>query len=190
MRVHNRVSNTSVEGPGQRFAIWTQGCNIKCPGCFNTQAQDLNAGVIIPENMLAIEIANAVDKYGITGVTIAGGEPLLQPDALDALLTLVSLTLPSLDIMLYTGFEIAKINKDSKLLNVCRKADLLISEPYVQALSPDTRRWVGSSNQILTLYNNSFCNKYFPWPKANKSCEIIIGDSSCNIIGSAYTLGE
>lgn len=188
MRIHNKITNTSVEGPGKRYAIWTQGCDIICPGCFNVKAQEINAGEIISPNTLAIEIAHAAEKHNITGVTIAGGEPLLQPDELDALLTLINLTMPRLDIMLYTGHKLADIKENERLYNICRKASLLISEPFILSESPDNlRAWVGSKNQILTLFDMKFRDRYFPWPKANKNLEIIIGqDLDYVIIGNAY----
>jgi len=184
MRIHAIVPCTEVEGPGRRFAIWTQGCDILCPGCFNTQAQSITGGYDMSIDEIMQRILLGADKHYLTGVTIAGGEPLLQVLELDALLTRIKRT--NLNIMLYTGRKLAEISWP--ISDVIRKADILISEPFVKSLAPDSRRWVGSTNQIISFFNESLKEKLTPWPLEDHKSEIIIGDDDITICGNAVDL--
>ena len=68
-----------VDGPGNRFALFLQGCNFDCKGCHNPQTiplESIHARTVTPESMLD-EIKRAVPH--ISGVTVSGGEATLQP---------------------------------------------------------------------------------------------------------------
>lgn len=78
-RIHSFESLGAVDGPGIRFIIFMQGCTLKCKYCQNRDTWDINGG----EEYEVDEILNKILKYKnyITpggGVTISGGEPLLQ----------------------------------------------------------------------------------------------------------------
>lgn len=86
-RIHSFESLGAVDGPGVRFVIFMQGCSLQCKYCQNRDTWDLHAG-----NVYTVEeIVQKVLKYKnyITpngGVTISGGEPLLQLTFLSELL--------------------------------------------------------------------------------------------------------
>lgn len=82
-RIHSFESLGAVDGPGIRFIIFTQGCSLKCKYCQNRDTWDINGG----KEYDCDEIVEKVLKYKnyITpdgGVTVSGGEPLLQVDFL------------------------------------------------------------------------------------------------------------
>ncbi|MBO5476805.1 MAG: pyruvate formate lyase-activating protein [Clostridia bacterium] len=86
-RIHSFESLGAVDGPGIRFVIFMQGCSLKCKYCQNRDTWDINAGT----EYTVEEIYNKVMRYKnyITpngGVTISGGEPLLQAEFLVELL--------------------------------------------------------------------------------------------------------
>ena len=79
-RIHSIESFGTVDGPGIRFVIFMQGCCLKCKYCHNRDTWNLDAG-----NLLSIdEIVEKIKKYTSYilpsggGVTLTGGEPLLQ----------------------------------------------------------------------------------------------------------------
>ena len=78
--IHSFESFGAVDGPGIRFVIFTQGCNLKCKYCHNRDTWDINGG----EEKTLEEIVEKIKNYKnyITisggGVTVTGGEPLLQ----------------------------------------------------------------------------------------------------------------
>lgn len=83
-RIHSFETFGTVDGPGIRFVVFMQGCHLKCKYCHNRDTWDINAG----DNISVNELVNKIEKY-ITyfkasngGVTISGGEPLLQIDFL------------------------------------------------------------------------------------------------------------
>jgi anaerobic ribonucleoside-triphosphate reductase activating protein len=185
MRIHKIIENTLVEGPGKRTCIWTQGCNTKCPGCFNTQAQDLDGG----EEMTPHEIVSklAMNKE-ISGVTIAGGEPLLQVHELRVLLQHIRYVTPHLNIILYSGYDFEKIRQNREWFETVKLADVLIAGPFIQSQSPDPRRWVGSKNQDTIFFTDALRAQLTPWPKEDFKAELVISADSIEILGNAVDI--
>ena len=79
-RIHSIESFGTVDGPGIRFVIFMQGCMLKCKYCHNRDTWDLNGG-----NLISVEeLLNRIERYkeyilpSGGGVTVTGGEPLLQ----------------------------------------------------------------------------------------------------------------
>lgn len=80
-KIHSIESFGTVDGPGIRFVLFLQGCSLKCKYCHNRDTWDINSGEYksldeIFEKILKYK--NYIYKNG--GVTITGGEPLLQAD--------------------------------------------------------------------------------------------------------------
>ena len=79
-RIHSMESFGTVDGPGIRFVLFLQGCSLKCKYCHNRDTWDINGG----EEKTLEEIVEKIKNYKnyITisggGVTVTGGEPLLQ----------------------------------------------------------------------------------------------------------------
>ena len=78
-KVHSIESFGTVDGPGIRFVLFLQGCSLKCKYCHNRDTWDINGG----EYKSLEEIYNKVVRYKNYiykngGVTVTGGEPLLQ----------------------------------------------------------------------------------------------------------------
>lgn len=80
-RIHSTESLGAVDGPGLRFIIFMQGCLLKCKYCHNRDTWELNKGnkKTVDECFQEIlKYKNYIQSSG--GVTISGGEPLLQAD--------------------------------------------------------------------------------------------------------------
>ena len=88
-RIHSFESFGAVDGPGIRFIIFTQGCNLKCKYCQNRDTWDVSTGETYTVKQLLDKIENYKEYMQVSGggVTVSGGEPLLQPDFLIALFT-------------------------------------------------------------------------------------------------------
>lgn len=79
-KLHSIETFGTVDGPGVRFVVFLQGCHLECKYCHNRDTWDINGGTYISVPELISQI-NRYKTY-ITpngGVTISGGEPLLQP---------------------------------------------------------------------------------------------------------------
>ncbi len=95
------VENTEAEGPGRRFAVWTQGCSIRCEGCCNPHLFAERGG----KPMEVIALLEQISKTaGIEGLTMLGGEPFDQPDALAELCAGVRAL--DLSVMVFSGFTL------------------------------------------------------------------------------------
>lgn len=87
-KIHSLESFGSADGPGVRFVVFLQGCGMRCLYCHNADTWRQDGGVW----MTADEVLDKAERYraywGETGgITVSGGEPLLQIDFLQALLS-------------------------------------------------------------------------------------------------------
>ncbi len=78
-KIHSFESFGTVDGPGIRYVIFLQGCHLKCKYCHNRDTWDINGGYYSSLD----EILNKIENYKNYimpngGVTVTGGEPLLQ----------------------------------------------------------------------------------------------------------------
>lgn len=79
MRVHSIQSLGTLDGPGVRFVVFTQGCHLRCKCCHNPDTWDTAQGKdFTPEELTdrAVRYKEYFGKDG--GITVSGGEPLLQ----------------------------------------------------------------------------------------------------------------
>lgn len=78
-RIHSLESCGTVDGPGLRFVVFTQGCPLRCLYCHNPDCRNYHDGreVTVEEIMAEIRKYRSFLRNG--GVTISGGEPLMQP---------------------------------------------------------------------------------------------------------------
>lgn len=77
-KIHSQVSCSTVDGPGIRYVVFMQGCNLRCKYCHNPDTWNLNYGNVIDEDELVERILRCKDYITGGGVTFSGGEPLLQ----------------------------------------------------------------------------------------------------------------
>ncbi len=79
-RVHSIETFGTVDGPGIRFVVFMQGCPLKCLYCHNRDTWEVNAGNETNVDDLVSEIKRYIPymKSSGGGVTVSGGEPLLQ----------------------------------------------------------------------------------------------------------------
>ena len=127
--------------PGVRYALWVQGCPRRCPGCVAPEAQALDGGTELETGALAWEILLS----GAEGLTISGGEPFLQAEALAELIRTVRRK-RDLGVIVYTGYVYEELLADPAARALLEETDLLIDGPYVKELD-DGKSLRGSSNQ-------------------------------------------
>lgn len=84
-RVHSTESFGTVDGPGIRYVIFLQGCPMRCLYCHNPDSWEINAGTERSVNELLAEYETQKSFYRGGGITVTGGEPLLQIDFVTAL---------------------------------------------------------------------------------------------------------
>lgn len=140
-RVHFPVTTL---GPGQRLGIWFQGCSIRCSGCISADTWGPGRHVVEVARLLE-DLAPWLGQAD--GITISGGEPFDQFEALLALLTALRQHTP-VDILVYSGHRLEALQP---LLDQAHGLiDALISDPY-QEHAPQSLALRGSDNQRLSL---------------------------------------
>ena len=86
--IHSTESFGTVDGPGVRFVVFLQGCPMRCQYCHNPDTWKLNAGHVRSAQSLIQEYLRNKAFYTKGGITVTGGEALLQIDFLLELFTL------------------------------------------------------------------------------------------------------
>lgn len=132
-------------GPGRRLAIWTQGCTIRCPGCINPELWDGSGGSAVSLAGLAAEIVSLSRDYD--GITVTGGEPFDQYEALVAFCTLVNRK-TRLDIRVYTGYRFEDLFDKYPDRLFEEVIDHLVDGPFIAEQQHDNPL-TGSANQRI-----------------------------------------
>ena len=136
-------SSSCDDGPGIRSVLFLQGCSKNCPGCQNavTHTRGKGSASSILELFSFIE-KNCRNKK----ITISGGEPLEQLDALMKLLK--ELGRNDYDICVYTGWEFKSVPKE-----ILESVRYIKCGSFVSALRDSELMYVGSQNQKM------YCNE-------------------------------
>ncbi|MBR6776196.1 MAG: pyruvate formate lyase-activating protein [Clostridia bacterium] len=80
-RVHSIQSLGTVDGPGVRFVVFFQGCNLRCKCCHNPDTWDMQGGKEYSAQEIADKAVRYKEYFGTEGgITLSGGEPLLQAE--------------------------------------------------------------------------------------------------------------
>lgn len=146
---------TEAEGPGKRFAVWFQGCPLRCPGCCNPEFLSFEGG----DTRTMVELVRLLDEaivLGIEGVSLLGGEPFAHAAA-GAILARAARE-RNLSVMIYSGFTIEQLHEmpDASVVELLSHTDMLVDGPYIRE-QPDTdRRWIGSTNQRIHFLTNRY----------------------------------
>ena len=152
LQVALEVACTEAEGPGRRYALWVQGCPLRCVGCCNPEFLAFRPATGRTPSAIARDLAAAIADHAIEGLSLLGGEPTAQAEGV-ADVAEVAQGL-GLSVMVYSGFTLAALRErvdggDVHLGRLLAATDLLVDGPYVEAQRTTTRRFIGSDNQVL-----------------------------------------
>lgn len=144
VRIAGTEAESIVDGPGFRFAIFTQGCPHGCPGCHNPQTHDFAGG----KTMAIDELLTAACRNPLlSGVTFSGGEPFCQPEPLYHLA--VALREKKKHLMAYSGYTFEQLLAlpDPFVKKLLGQLDLLVDGPFIEAERNIDLKFRGSANQ-------------------------------------------
>lgn len=146
MRIYGVVTDSIVDGPGYRTAVFAQGCPHHCPGCHNPESHDPNGGT--DWTLDAVE-AKFTGNPLLDGITLTGGEPFEQPAACAELARRAHEK--GLNVWTFSGYlyekllEKAKADHAVKLL--LERTDVLVEGPFLLAERSLELLYKGSKNQ-------------------------------------------
>jgi anaerobic ribonucleoside-triphosphate reductase activating protein len=149
LRVAQIVPCTEAEGPGRRFALWFQGCPLRCRGCCNPEMLPFAGGTAMTVAEVMEQVRHAAQRHAVEGVTFLGGEPLAH--ASGALALAREAQNASLSVMVFSGYTLAEIRQmsDPAVAELLALTDILVDGPYLREQPETQRRWIGSANQEI-----------------------------------------
>lgn len=146
IRIAGVAPESIVDGEGIRYAIFMQGCLRNCVGCHNPATHSLDGGKIVDTE----ELITAIKRNPLlAGITLTGGEPLLQiPQALELAKATKNL---GLNVWCYTGFKFEEIPPAANEL--LKFVDVLVDGPFILAQRDLELDFRGSTNQRVIDLN-------------------------------------
>jgi len=164
-----------VNGPGKRYVIWLQGCEKRCKGCINNSFQEIKDATWMDVTAVLSHISSLATNNRLDGVTISGGEPLLQPESLFDLI--IGTHEIGLDVLIFTGLKWEEINEKQKA--VWEASDFIISGEYEHEKSIHELNLVSSSNQSVWVKDKT---KRYLLDEISTSFEVTIHEDGSLII--------
>lgn len=146
IQISGTVNDSIVDGPGLRFAVFTQGCPHGCKGCHNPQSHAYDGGREEDTDAL---IALMKKNPLLDGLTLSGGEPFEQASACSVLARAAHEL--GLNVWTYTGYTYEELNgsfgEDYGAL--LQATDVLIDGRFIQEQKSLELTFCGSRNQRL-----------------------------------------
>ena len=159
-------------GEGIGVSLFTQGCPIRCEGCFQPETWDFNGGKEYTKQTEKQIFKLLKPKY-ITRFSILGGEPLSKQNIWELFLlcSQIKEVYPNKDIWLWSGYTWQQlqermnktnclwpeIDNDTYLRPLLKQIDYLIAGPFIEEEKDLTLKWRGSRNQeIIEIQKKGF----------------------------------
>lgn len=185
------VPDTEAEGPGRRYAIWVQGCPMRCPGCCNPELLPFAGGTPRTLATLLERVLAAHERSPLEGISLLGGEPFAQAPALAVLAEQVRHA--GLGVMVYSGYRLAELQAkiaadEPGVARLLAATDLLVDGRYERERPDHVRRWIGSTNQELHFASNRY-HPDDPTFRAGETIELRLVDGELVINGWPWGKG-
>lgn len=173
--LYNIIPSTKVLGAKNRFAIWVQGCDKRCPFCLVPDSWSKTSGGY--EMSISELVKKVCETKDISGLTISGGEPFLQSLELVNFINEVNLKRKGLDYIVYTGYQYDELCENREQKQLLESIDLLIDGEYVDELNDNTPL-VGSTNQGVYILTDRGEELAFDMSnKQSREIEFIVKDT-------------
>jgi len=154
IRLYGLVTDSIVDGPGFRTAIFVQGCPYHCEGCHNPDSQPFEGGVLWTLDDVEKKFAS---NPLLSGITLSGGEPAEQAEACAELAHRAHAR--GLNVWTYTGSTLEKLlaraQNDPSLQRLLDETDVLVDGPFILAERSLELDFRGSRNQRLIDMNQT-----------------------------------
>jgi anaerobic ribonucleoside-triphosphate reductase activating protein len=170
-------------GPGARIGLWVKGCSKKCPGCMSVDLQ-VGDGENIDEKNLADAMLQLAKMNDIKAITISGGDPFEQAEALKEFL--LSIRGSFEDILVYTGYTLQEIMQGASGqsgIDCINLIDVLIDGRYEEANNVSDSVLRGSSNQNINFLNQSIEGTYLEYMKMGRMVETFQHSDETIVVG-------
>jgi anaerobic ribonucleoside-triphosphate reductase activating protein len=182
LHVAQIVPATEAEGPGRRFALWFQGCPLRCPSCCNPEMLPFQGGQAIPLQEIIDQLREAHQRHALEGITLLGGEPTSHARTAVELAKVAHAL--DLSVMVFTGYllEDLRISLDADVRALLAETDILVDGPYDRDQPELSRRWIGSANQRVHFLSPRCDANDARWNERN-TLEIRLRDGEVTVNG-------
>ena len=143
-------SDSIVDGEGIRVVLFAQGCSLRCKGCQNPETWSVKGGEVFPIDEIIADLIPKLSSPWCQGLTLSGGDPFLQDEAMTVLVKRLRAILPHLNVWAYSGKTYEELKIDSQLLRVI---DVLVDGPFILEERYPLKSFRGSGNQRLICLN-------------------------------------
>lgn len=152
LKLHRFEPASRANGPGLRAVVWVQGCALGCPGCFNPESHSFDVGERWPVDQLAEQILAQKDR--LEGLTISGGEPAHQRQALAKLLEIVRQQ-SNLSVLVFSGYNLEEMQRMPGSRAFLQNIDVLIAGRYIAGRRVASGL-IGSANKTIHLLSDRY----------------------------------
>lgn len=145
------VPRTEAEGPGERYAVWVQGCPLRCAGCCNPEMLEMRPA----ERRVVSQLIEAACAAGVEGISLLGGEPFAQAEGLASLAEGVRAR--GLSVMIFSGYTLAELRAQGPAAaRLLAATDLLVDGRFDATQRSQRRRFIGSDNQVMHFLTSRY----------------------------------
>ena len=144
-RIHSTESFGTVDGPGIRYVIFMQGCPMRCLYCHNPDTWDVKGGREVSVAELISEYRKNRDFYSGGGITVTGGEPLLQLDFITELFKVAK------DYGIHTAIDTSGITYTENGEYIAKLDELM---KYTDLVMLDVKHYDSEKHKRLTGHGN------------------------------------
>lgn len=135
---------STVDGPGYRFVIWTQGCPHHCPFCHNPQTHSYDGGY-------TEDVQNIIDLFDQkqlqSGITLSGGEPFEQAHQLIEIAKAAKSK--RLNVWAFSGYTFEELLEKEDCKELLNYIDVLVDGKFINDLKHYQLCFKGSLNQRI-----------------------------------------
>ena len=150
LNIYHIEKANNVNGNGCRYIIWLQGCRFYCKACWNKQTWHFKKNKILSID----QILNDIKKQpNLQGITLTGGEPLLQANELIKLIQLIKQQ-TSLELHIFTGFEQAE-NKTANQQKLINFADTIVFGRFDTNIENNNQQVINQKSKSSWQFNNT-----------------------------------
>lgn len=182
--VHSRETFGTVDGPGIRYVLFLQGCPMRCKYCHNPDTWKTNTGEEVSADEIIREYKKNREFYKNGGITVTGGEPMLQLEFVTELFRLAKAenihTCIDTSGVTFTPDNAEYLNKVDELLKLC---DLIMLD--IKHINSDTHKELtGHRNEHILRFAEYVSEKEIPlWIRHVVVPGITDDDSSLILLG-------
>lgn len=172
---------TRALGPGLRSVVWVQGCPLHCPGCVAPNWIPQRVARLAAPGDLAAEL---LADGAVSGLTLSGGEPMLQAAPLAAMVR-IARRARDVSVICYSGHTLQELRERPPAPGVAQlleQVDVLIDGRYV-AGADDGRGLRGSANQVVHHLTGRLTEFADSFTEPSRTAEIRVRDRSVLLVG-------